>query len=203
MEDTLFHNLLREINAYGCVLIIGNGTAFVIPESQYLQVTKNQSLYKGQHSNQFNIALPADYTSFNFNDHGENTIKGVYAIQDGTGDVCSYPKAATGIINGCYIDPNPNVFGNIVLKTLPSLASSYIAYSAAFGGQCNNGIRCLSARVMVPSWFRGFLGSVRAARRNFSLQHNPSHQSLLRALAHCGWAGKGLAADLHRIPVVW
>jgi hypothetical protein len=133
MEDTLFHNLLREINSYGCVLVVGNGTAFVIPEAQYLNIIKGQALYNGQHSNQNNIALPADYIDFSFNDHGENTIKGVYAVQDGTGDVCSYPKNSTGVINGCYIDPNPNVMGNIVLKTLPPLASSYISYAAAFG----------------------------------------------------------------------
>ena len=50
LEDTIFHNLLKLINQYGCVLVIGNETAFIIPETPYLKITKNATLYNKQKS---------------------------------------------------------------------------------------------------------------------------------------------------------
>jgi hypothetical protein len=135
LEDTLFSSLIKLLNQYGCVFVVGHNSAFIIPETPFLKVTKNQNLKQKRLSSQYNVALPADYETFNFQDVGDNTIKGVYVIHEPLGASSIYGAAGTDVINGSFIDPNPNVFGNIVVKTLPNIATTYMSYAACHGSQ--------------------------------------------------------------------
>ena len=134
LEDTLFSNLIKMINEYNCVFVIGNNHAYIVPEAAYLAVPKTASLRRTQKSAQYNIALPADYESFTFSDNGENTVKGVYVIPDPV-QTTQWGMSTSHVISGVYLDPNPNVFGNIVVKSIPAVAGIAMGYAAAVGSQ--------------------------------------------------------------------
>jgi hypothetical protein len=127
LDDTVLNSMIRFIGQYGSTFVVGNKTAFVVPEAAYLQVTIDPSLLVNKRSIQRNVAYPADYDSFNFNDNGENTIKGVYVVPDTVGLQGTWAVGGVNVLNGYYIDPAPNTLGNIVVKTLPQLAESYVS----------------------------------------------------------------------------
>jgi hypothetical protein len=140
--ETLFSCMMRMLTEYNCAIVIGNQKAFIIPDAPYLKVTKTGSPMPGARSNSFNIAYPADYENFTFNDMGENTIKGVYVIAEPIPSEATTETMGVEQINGYYGEAvsgeptgagKPNkVFGNIVLKTLPGLVTTYTSYQGFF-----------------------------------------------------------------------
>lgn len=133
--ETLFANMMRMVTEYNCAIVVANRKAFIIPDAPYLKVSKIGGPSSGQTASEFNVAYPADYENFSFNDAGENTIKGVYVITEPVPSDAAHETGGIQQLNGYYgEDPtSKKVFGNIVLKTLPGLVSSYIAYQGFFG----------------------------------------------------------------------
>jgi hypothetical protein len=155
MEENMLSSLIHILSEYKCALIVGNETAFIVPHTPYLKTGFNlpSPIPISARSNQPNLALPADYESFSFNDAGENTIKGVYVVHEAMDTQVVLDAAAQGGINGFYGEDlnisscagqvdvaassgnnssNSNhVFGSFVMKTLPNLAANYMS-SAAF-----------------------------------------------------------------------
>jgi hypothetical protein len=134
LENSLLDALIKMVGEYGCVVVIGNNHAYIIPDAPYLTIPKTARLRTAQKSTQYNLALPANYEDFNFNDAGENTIKGVYVVPEATGNPNVISIGGASVINGFYNDPNPKTFGNIVVKTLPQIATAAMSYAAFHGG---------------------------------------------------------------------
>ena len=134
LQDTLFACLLKLIHEYGCCLVIGNDKAYILPEASYLRVPKINSLSRGTKGVDYNVVMPSQYENFSFSDSGENTIKGVYVIEDPSTTINNIAGASSaGIISGSYIDTNPSTFGNIVVRTLPNFATVANAYAVGVG----------------------------------------------------------------------
>ena len=134
LQDTVFACLLKLIHEYGCCLVIGNSKAYILPEALFLKVPKIDSTHRGSRGSDYNIVMPSQYESFSFNDNGENTIKGVHVIEDPSTTINNIAGASsTGVISGIFLDPNPNVFGNIVVRTLPNFATTANAYAVGVG----------------------------------------------------------------------
>jgi hypothetical protein len=132
LDDTIYSSMIRLIGQYGCVFVVANNKAFIIPEISFLKVGR----YTGE--DEINIAYPSDYESFSFNDSGENTIKGVYVVPDPMGIQGSWNVGGTNTLTGKFIDGplkegDKKVFGNIVVKTLPQFASTYVVHMGALG----------------------------------------------------------------------
>ena len=150
LEDNMFSSLIRILDEYGCVMVIGNKSAYIIPNTPYLKCNFDESGINtsGAKAKQPNIAYPADFENFAFNDVGENTIKGVYVIHEPMTINTDWAAGGVGIVNGFYSEDlsidsktatkangnqsgNKNqVFGNIVIRTLPGLAANYMAAGA-------------------------------------------------------------------------
>lgn len=150
-EDDIFHGLLRTLDEFGCILVVANNKAFVVPNAPYLypDLDRAQPIV-GKQSTIPNVAYPADYTSFYFNDTGENTIKGVFTVAEPMTSNNDWLTSEAGLgINGfytedlniqtCMASENPplpstgdqssnlnQVFGNIEVMTVKGLASSFM-----------------------------------------------------------------------------
>ena len=133
LQDTLFNSLVKLVSEYGCCLIVGNSKSYIIPEAAYLKIPKVQNLVRGVKGNAYNVVMPSEYVNFSFSDSGENTIKGVYVIDDPQTSLNTMGASSTGVLSGSYIDPAPDVFGNIVVRTLPNFATIASAYAAGVG----------------------------------------------------------------------
>jgi hypothetical protein len=155
LEDTLLTGLIKILSDFGCVLVIGNDSAFAVPQANYLKITDEyqndvDSIAYKLTSTTPNIAYPADYLDFTFHDAGENTIKGVYITPE---PLTSHGPLISEEVNrtfGFYTEdlnvPNTHnvfeassgwdpsnknsVYGNIVVKTLPNIAASYLGPAA-------------------------------------------------------------------------
>jgi hypothetical protein len=133
LDDTIYNSMVRYVGQYGCCFVVSNDTAYVVPDASFLRVEVDPSLIKNSRSLQTNIAYPADYETFSFNDTGENTIKGVYVVPEPLGMNGTWAVGGINVMSGRYVDPNPGVKGNIVVKTLPQIACSYISRIASQG----------------------------------------------------------------------
>jgi hypothetical protein len=134
MRDSVFANLIRFVSEMGCILVVGNSRSFIVPEAAYLTVPKPSVPALRQASRIPNIAFPAEYENFAFNDNGYVNLKGVYVIHDQNTN-----QYATTTVNntdfGVYIDPDPTSKGNIQFTHIPQLASLGFVSSTLAGGQ--------------------------------------------------------------------
>ena len=150
LEDTMFRGLIRMLDEYQSIVVVANNKMFIVPNAPYLAPTLTPGLPSvGQHSAIPNVAYPADYMSFSFQDMGENTIKGVFTVAEPmtTGFDWISGQAVLNLnglytedlnIENCMACPPPppstgnkasngnKVFGNIEIKTFPGLASAYM-----------------------------------------------------------------------------
>ena len=150
LEDTMFRGLVRMLEEYGSIVVVANNKLFIVPEAPYLEPNLSSNLPSiGQRSNIPNVAYPADYMSFSFQDLGENTIKGVFTAAEPMNSAWDYVSGQSALnMNGLYTEdlniascganPTPpastghkntngnKVFGNIEVKTVPGLTSAYM-----------------------------------------------------------------------------
>ena len=160
MQDTVFQNIVKFASEYGACVVVGNETAYIVPEAAYLNVPKQQTLFRGATSNVYNMAFPSEYENFTFSDAGENTIKGVYLIEDPDGHA-NEPLSNTVVFDGCYVDPGPNVFGNVVVRSLPNYAQAANVFVAGAGGigihnRITNGSKLVSAQVTYDDYQQAY-----------------------------------------------
>lgn len=133
LDDTIYNSMVRYVSQYGCCFVVSNDGAYVVPDASFLKVVVNPNMIQNSRSTQTNVAYPADYDTFSFNDTGENTIKGVYVVPEPLGMHGTWSVGGINVMSGKYIDPNPDVKGNISVKTLPQIACSYISRVASQG----------------------------------------------------------------------
>lgn len=158
LEDTMFTGFVRMLEEYGCLLVVANNRAYVLPEAPYLKpiglsimpgIGMVNSINPNKAARVPNVAFPGDYESFSFNDVGENTVKGVFVIAESMGNNTDWTtRGGASGINGiytedlnlepCKLNPPPStstghspinqnrVFGNIEVKTIPGLATSFM-----------------------------------------------------------------------------
>lgn len=69
-EDNLMSVLMAGLDAMGCYIIFGNTKAFIVPANHFIQLETPGWPSTGQSSSQINVAYPADYEGFNYNDTG-------------------------------------------------------------------------------------------------------------------------------------
>ena len=132
LEETLFGSMIRLISDYNCIFVVANEKAFIVPEAAYLKIENGTTPSMQQNSKQPNIAFPGDYEQLTFNDHGENTVKGVYVVPESL-NTSNAIAVNPNLLNGYYADANTGTQGNIVMKTLPMMATSYLAYMGSQG----------------------------------------------------------------------
>lgn len=160
LQDTVLQNIIRQVSEYGACLVIGNNHAYVVPDAAYLKVPKRARIARGATGSDYNVVYPAEYENFTFNDAGENTIKGVYLVEDPNRSV-NISNSISTAWEGCYIDPAPNIMGNVVVKPLPDYATAANLYIAGAGSagirnKIHNGAKLVTGKVKFNEYQSAF-----------------------------------------------
>lgn len=101
-RTNLYDLLISLLDLVGCVLVIGNDKAYVVPNAGFLKMEHVNSVGFRQISNKANVTFPAQYTNLSFNDNGYRDISGIYAMSNENN---SLP------FDGIYVDENENTRG--------------------------------------------------------------------------------------------
>ncbi len=153
MRDTLYSNLLRMLGDMGCVLVIGNNKAYVVPEASYLYLPKIDNLNRGKVATRPNTIFPSEYDHISFNDNGYVNIKGVYVTHDPNTKLAHTQNSqASNMEMGSYIDTYAT--GNIYTTSLPEFISHGLVEAAAIGSggfhyKIKNKRRSLSSKIKI------------------------------------------------------
>lgn len=116
--DSLFNSLVSNLTDLGCVLVIGNSKAWVVPEVGFLQIDHTSKIGLGATSDLSNIVYPAQYTSVTFNDNGYRDIKACYVVSDANIQLLN--KKLTSEL-GFYIDTNAK--GGVLTLAIPKFVA--------------------------------------------------------------------------------
>ena len=115
-DSTLWGALVGCLGELGCNLVIGNNTAFIVPENNFIALPRHgtPSVGKRGSTDGINIAYPADYNGLNINDNGFMDIGNCFIY---TGDSQeggqAGPDNARGL--GRYSDPKKSSDGVLFL----------------------------------------------------------------------------------------
>lgn len=125
-ETDFFSLLVSLLQQFGCMLVVGNTKAFVVPDAGFLSQPHVNNIPLGQHSSIPNVAYPAEYLQYSFNDSGYKDIKGIMVLAGANqGMVNPLSKNQVGLDAGSYIDPSMES-GGMTIVTLPDYMTAVL-----------------------------------------------------------------------------
>lgn len=122
-NDNLFSSLINSLAEFGCVLVISNSKAFVVPEVGFLKIDHSKVPGPGELSTISNVIYPAQYDTLRFDDNGYRDIRACYVVSDAN---MQLPGTKFTSELGYYIDPS-TAKGGVLTLSLPS----YVAIGGA------------------------------------------------------------------------
>lgn len=108
-KSNLYEVLLAILDSMACALVIGNKTAFIVPNTGFLKQKHESGVKFKKYSAIPNIVYPAQYNNVSFNDSGFRDIRGVYVQGN---------PANTSVVDGWFMDPSGGL-GGIVGEYMP------------------------------------------------------------------------------------
>jgi hypothetical protein len=115
VQGSLLSVLINAAGTFGCAVVFGNDSAYLVPEAGYLKqkhtlpVPSAPSLFP-------NVVYPSQYEHIAFDDNGYKDVKAVFVMSDQN---ATYLNSKSKIELGSYVDPDPNVTGGVVSIYLP------------------------------------------------------------------------------------